>query len=158
MLVAHDFSGYSELALQYALSFAQEHQAELYLLHVLDLPLLWEPELAWSPSTVESSYHKAARELQQAVPAESQLWCTVKTAVRWGKPYTETLAFAREHKIDLICMGAHGLGFGMHTLIGSNVDRVLRQSPCPVLVARPLSNTRFTPLISKLGNEKRVVL
>ncbi len=35
-------------------------------------------------------------------------------------------------------MGAHGTGFGMQTLIGSNVDRVLRQSSCPVLVARPL--------------------
>jgi universal stress protein A len=158
VLVAHDFSDYSELALQYAFSLAQEHQAELYLLHVLDPPLLREPELAWSPSTVEGNYHKAARELQQAVPAEAHLWCTVKTAVRWGKPYTEMLAFAREHGIDLICMGAHGLGFGMHTLIGSNVDRVLRQSPCPVLVARPLSNAMFTPLVSKLGNEKRVVL
>jgi nucleotide-binding universal stress UspA family protein len=158
VLVAHDFSDYSELALRYALSLAQEHQAELHLLHVLDPPLLREPELAWSSSTVEGSYHKAARKLQQAVPPETHLWCAVKTAVRWGKPYTETLAFAREHGIDLICMGAHGLGFGMHTLIGSNVDRVLRQSPCPVLIVRALGNTRFTPLVIKLENEKRIVL
>jgi Universal stress protein family len=26
----------------------------------------------------------------------------------------------------------------MRALFGSNVDRVLRQAPCPVLVARPL--------------------
>lgn len=158
ILVAHDSSDYSELALQYALSLAQEHQAELHLLHVLDPPLLREPELAWSSSTVEGSYHKAARILQQAVPGEAHLWCTVKTAVRWGKPYTETLAYVREHGIDLICMGAHGVGFRVQTLTGSNVDRVLRQSPCPVLVARPISDTRLAPLVSKLGNEKRVVL
>ena len=158
MLVAHDFSDYSELALQYALSLAQEHQAELHLLHVLDPPLLKEPELAWSSITVEGSYHKAARLLQQAVPAEAHLWCTVKTAVRWGKPYTETLAYSKEHGMDLICMGAHGLGFGLHTLIGSNVDRVLRQSSCPVLVVRPLGGAAFSPLVSKTENEKRVVL
>jgi hypothetical protein len=35
-------------------------------------------------------------------------------------------------------MGAKGAGFGLSALFGSNVDRVLRQAPCPVLVARPL--------------------
>ena len=158
VLVAHDFSAYSELALQYALSLAQEHQAELHLLHVLDPPLLKEPELAWSSITVEGSYHKAARLLQQAVPAEAHLWCVVKTAVRWGKPYTETLAYSKEYGIDLICMGAHGMGFGTHALIGSNVDRVLRQSPCPVLVARPLGSTAVSPLVSKTEPERRLVL
>src|SRR5215213_8286622 len=34
ILVAYDFSDYSELALRYGLSIAQEHQAELHLLHV----------------------------------------------------------------------------------------------------------------------------
>jgi Universal stress protein family len=47
------------------------------------------------------------------------------------------LLYAEEEKIDLICMGTHGAGFGMRALFGSNVDRVLRQAPCPVLIARP---------------------
>ncbi|MBD0373786.1 MAG: universal stress protein [Pyrinomonadaceae bacterium] len=158
VLVAHDFSDYSEMALKYAFSLAQEHQAELHLLHVLDAPLLKEPELSWSSATVEGSYHKAARSLQQAVSPETHLWCTVKTAVRWGKPYTETLSYCREQRIDLICMGARGAGFGMHSLIGSNVDRVLRQSPCPVLVARPLSKTSFAPIVSNLSDEKMMIL
>lgn len=139
VLVAHDFSDYSELALRYALTLAQEYEAELHLLHVLSSPILSEPELAWVPSSVENSYHKAARALQKAVPSEAYLWCKVKTAVCWGsKPYREILAYARENEIDLISMGEHGKGFGMQTLFGSNVDRVIRQSPCPVLIARPL--------------------
>jgi nucleotide-binding universal stress UspA family protein len=48
------------------------------------------------------------------------------------------LAYAAEQEIDLICMGAQGAGFGMSALFCSNVDRVLWQAPCPVLVARPL--------------------
>lgn len=139
LLVAHDFSDYSELALSFALSFAQEYQAELHLLHVLEAPVLIEPELAWGPSSVEGTYHKAARGLQNAVHGEAYMWCkAVKHAVRWGKPYREVLSYAREQEIDLICMGAHGTGFGIQTLFGSNVDRVVRQSPCPALIARPL--------------------
>jgi universal stress protein E len=138
VLVAYDFSDYSELALNYALSLAQEHQAELHLLHVLPPRSIDDPEIAWYPSKGESAYHTAARRLQRAVPAEVHLWCTVKTAVSEGHPYREILSYAEKNDIDLISVGAHGAGFGMRALFGSNVDRVLRQSPCPVLVARPL--------------------
>ena len=138
VLVAYDFSDYSELALKYGLSVAQEHQAELHLLHVLPPRSLNEPEIAWYPVKGESAYHSAARRLQKVVPSEVHLWCTVKTAVSEGHPYREILSYAEKNEIDLISVGAHGAGFGMRALFGSNVDRVLRQAPCPVLVARPL--------------------
>jgi nucleotide-binding universal stress UspA family protein len=138
VLVAHDFSDYSELALRSALTFAQEYQAELHLLHVVAPFTLNEPEISWYPLGREGSYHKAARGLQQATPAEAHLWCQVKHGVSEGQPYREILNYAERNQIDLICLGAHGAGFGLRTLFGSNVDRVLRQAPCPVLVARPL--------------------
>src|SRR5215204_892634 len=138
VLVAYDFSDYSELALKYGLSIAQEHEAELHLLHVLPPRSVNEPEIAWYPIDSESAYHTVARRLQRVVPAEVHLWCDVKTAVSEGHPYREILTYAENNEIDLISVGAHGAGFGMRALFGSNVDRVLRQSPCPVLVARPL--------------------
>jgi nucleotide-binding universal stress UspA family protein len=138
VLVAYDFSDYSELALRYGLSVAQEHQAELHLLHVLPPRSLDDPEIAWFPSKGESAYHTAARRLQRVVPPEVSLWCDITTAVSEGQPYREILNYAEKNEIDLISVGAHGAGFGMRALFGSNVDRVLRQAPCPVLVARPL--------------------
>jgi len=138
VLVAYDFSDYSELALNYALSFAQEYQSELHLLHVLPPFTLNESEISWYPIGREGTYHKAAHRLQKAVPAEAHLWCDIKHAVSEGHPYREILNYAERNDIDLICLGAHGAGFGMRALFGSNVDRVLRQAPCPVLVTRPL--------------------
>lgn len=138
VLVAYDFSDYSELALNYALSFAQEYQSELHLLHVLPPFALNESEISWSPLGREGTYHKAAHRLQRAVPPEAHLWCDIKHAVSEGQAYREILNYAEKNQIDLICLGAHGAGFGMRTLFGSNVDRVLRQAPCPVLVTRPL--------------------
>ena len=147
VLVAYDFSDYSELALNYALSFAQEYQSELHLLHVLPPFTTNESEISWYPVGREGAYHQAARRLQKAVPAEARLWCEIKHAVSEGQPYREILNYAEKNQIDLICLGAHGAGFGMRTLFGSNVDRVLRQAPCPVLVTRPLK-----PAISIAAN------
>lgn len=138
VLVAYDFSDYSEVALKYGLAIAQEHQAEMHLLHVLPPRSVNEPEIAWYPVKGESAYHTAARRLQRVVPADVHLWCNVQTAVSEGNAYREILNYAEKNEIDLISVGAHGAGFGMRALFGSNVDRVLRQSPCPVLVARPL--------------------
>ena len=138
VLVAYDFSDYSELALNHALSFAQEYQSELHLLHVLPPYTLDESEISWYPLGREGTYHKAAKRLQRAVSPEAHLWCDIRHAVAEGQPYREILNYAERNKIDLICLGAHGAGFGMRALFGSNVDRVLRQAPCPVLVTRPL--------------------
>jgi len=138
VLVAYDFSDHSELALNYALSFAQEYQSELHVLHVLPPSSINESELSWYPLGRENAYHKTARRLQRAIPPEAHLWCNIKHAVCEGYAYREILHYAEKNEIDLICLGAHGAGFGMLALFGSNVDRVLRQAPCPVLVSRPL--------------------
>src|SRR5678816_1823577 len=56
VLVAYDFSDYSELALRYSLTFAQEYQAELHLLHVVPRFTLDETEIAWYPLGNEGPY------------------------------------------------------------------------------------------------------
>ena len=138
LLVAHDFSDNSEIALGYALALARKFQAELHLLHAIPEPSR-EPELAWAGGVTDSLYHDAARALHRAIPVGAGSCCGgVTTVVRWGKPFRETLAYAKDNEVDLICMGAHGTGFGANTLFGSNADRVLRQATCPVLIARPL--------------------
>ena len=145
VLVAYDFSDYSELSLTLGLLIAQEYQAELHLLHVLPPFTLEEPEISWYPLGKEGIYHKAARRLQKAVPNEAHLWCKIKNVVSEGQPYREIIHYAERNEIDLVCIGAHGAGFGLLTLFGSNVDRVLRQAPCPVLVSRPLKHAHSLP-------------
>ena len=135
--VAHDFSADSELALKYGVSLAQEYQAELHLLHVLSKEEREQPEVAWAQAGSEGGYKNAALQLQAAIPKEAFLWCRIVNAVSCGNAYQEVLTYAKEHDIDLICMGASGTRFILGVLFGSNTNRVLRQAPCPVLVARP---------------------
>ena len=152
LLVAYDFSDFSELALNYALSIAQEYQAELHILHVLPASTMREPEISWYPTGQEGAYHIAARRLQKAVSPEAHLWCSVRNVVSEGQPYREILNYAESNQIDLICIGAHGAGFGMRTLFGSNVDRVLRQAPCPVFVARPFKPSNAVEVLTSVPN------
>jgi nucleotide-binding universal stress UspA family protein len=136
LLVATDFSNHSELALQHGLSLAQEYQSELHLVHVITGAKSTEAEISWTSQETEGPYHAAARRLHDSVPAEAHLWSNVTHAVREGKAYREIVSYAVEQDIDLICIGAHGEGFTLGTLFGTNTDRVLRQAPCPVLVTR----------------------
>ena len=138
VLVAHDFSRDSELALNYGLSLAQEYQAEVTLLHVLASAGREEPELAWSASSTGTAYTYVTQKLQQSIPKEAFLWCNCVNVVRCGNAADEIVAYAREREVDLICIGASGSGWTIGKLFGTTVDRVLRQAPCPVLVARPL--------------------
>jgi nucleotide-binding universal stress UspA family protein len=166
VLVAYDFSSDSELALAYGLSLAQEYQAEIHVLHVLPTrpSRSVSPQIAFARALAESGFLDASSRfdassglldassrLKDAVPAETSVWCEVKQAVREGHPYREVLVYADEQNIDLICIGASGAGFGMRALFGSNADRVLRQAPCPVLIARPLK-----PALTKLNNHEQL--
>jgi nucleotide-binding universal stress UspA family protein len=139
ILVAYDFSGDSELALTYGLSFAQEYQTELHLLHVLPERKKQEaPELSFLPMNSDKNFEEAVNRLHSVMPTETLAWCEINQVIRQGLPYREILNYAEEQHIDLICMGASGTDYGMRTLFGSNADRVLRQAPCPILIARPL--------------------
>ncbi len=51
-----------------------------------------------------------------------------------GEPDRRIVSFAKENDIDLIVMGARGLGLIKGMLIGGVTDAVLKSSPCPVLV------------------------
>ncbi len=80
ILVVTDFSNDSELALQIALSLAQEHQTELHMLHVL--PVTLAQAVLDLTSEMENDFHQATKLLHQSVHDEAYLWCKVSQAVR----------------------------------------------------------------------------
>ena len=137
ILAAYDFSDYAEIALQTAAALTSEYKGELHLLKVIGKPRE-EPELAWAGNAAARLYHQAIERLKTVLTGELQGFSKITITARWGKPYREILAYAKEHNVDLIAMGARGADFGSNALFGSNIDRVLRQAPCAVLVARPL--------------------
>jgi nucleotide-binding universal stress UspA family protein len=135
-----DFSDASVTALPLALSIAQESDATLTLMHVIEVP----PELAepmppfdYDPYAVHAAAVAASlTRLREFVPASARTYCTLETLVREGSAYRQVLAVAAEGQSDLIVMGVHGRGALDLLLFGSNTARVTRGATCPVLVVR----------------------
>lgn len=140
VLAAIDFSDSSLAALGAALSVAQEADAQLTILHVLD----W-PESEPMPANVDvaaggvfdlEGYRRvleaeASTRLSALVPDDARQWCTPVTRVAHGKPYREILKVAAG--MDLIVLGIRGRNVLDLMLFGSTANQVVRQATCPVL-------------------------
>jgi nucleotide-binding universal stress UspA family protein len=125
ILFGVDFSTYSERALLYALSLAEEYKAELTLLHVMeDFPL--HKDL----TTVTS---EVVQELERLLPPSARGCGLLKPRLRVGKPYEEIIRSAREADTDLIILGVRGRNALDLVIFGSTTYRVIQQGPCPVL-------------------------
>ncbi len=141
VLFPTDFSELSNAALAYARLIAGTFGAQLHCLHVVDdayqywsamgpesIPVGPPPEdlLELGRTRMEKFHTEKLGEMEQRVV----------TQVTLGRPFAEIIAYAREHKVDLIIMGTHGRGAIAHMLLGSTTEKVVRKSPCPVLTIR----------------------
>ena len=134
-----DFSPPAAAALHMALSLAQEAEAQLMLLHVLEWPIGHEPPPLPSFNVPEYRIYRekeAAAELAKMVPAAARDWCEPTTHLAHGKPYEQVLGFAGDHDVDLIVIGVHGRSALDVALFGSTTNQVIRGATCPVLTLR----------------------
>jgi nucleotide-binding universal stress UspA family protein len=139
ILVGCDFSPDSSLAFEYGLSLAQEFQAELHLAHVVEPPLyddLIKPSESGEP--FGQKLRKTVQEkLAAMVPEEARTWCNPVTTLLAGQPHEELVKYAVVNGLDLIVLGVRGHSLVETLFVGSTTDRVLRNSPCPVLSVQP---------------------
>jgi nucleotide-binding universal stress UspA family protein len=133
ILVGSDFSADSVLALNYGLSLAQEFEAELHLIHVMEPPVY--PEFLTPAEQGQDMVRTEVlkEKLNELVSEEARNWCSLKTAVLRGQSYEELVAYAMTQGMDMIVVGVRGYGLVKSLLMGSTTDRVVRRSPCPVL-------------------------
>ena len=134
ILAPHDFSEYSDAAIGYACALADKFDAQLHLLHVLEVHASSTPVfgagLALSPR-VRESRAAAEKALEQVADGRAAVRATAE-----GPTFLEILRYANENDIDLIVMGTHGRSGLAHVMLGSVAERVVRKAPCPVMTVR----------------------
>lgn len=134
-----DFSPSSLAAVDNALSLAQQADARLILLHVVEWFL--DEAAAAGASPEFGRYYQAlqdeARErLRALVPVDARDWCRAEEVIAGGKPYERILETARQAQANLIVIGAQGRsGLGL-AVFGSTTQHVVRAATCPVLSVR----------------------
>ncbi|HEV3416434.1 MAG TPA: universal stress protein [Pirellulales bacterium] len=142
VLVPTDFSEPSDVALRYGKAFAENFQAALHLIHVLDESALVYP---WtSPDGTPIALGAARSEMENMIKdrlskilsdAEREKY-SARVSTLCGSPFMEIVTYAKAQSIDLIVMGTHGRGPIAHMLMGSVAEKVVRKAPCPVLTVR----------------------
>jgi nucleotide-binding universal stress UspA family protein len=133
ILYATDFTPESRSAAAYAISIAQEHQAHLVLLHVIEPPKAGD--LAHGGEFVSSTMQL----LRDLVPPEAELWCKPEHVVEYGPPADNILKVAERKRAHLIVLGVHkpegSLGLATH-FARATAYKVVSQANCPVLTVR----------------------
>lgn len=124
-----DFSSYSNQAYFHAIGLATTYGAELNIVHVYTPGHESVPGLSIAE---ERDYWQ--RQLVQVRPSDTTI--PVNHAFLEGDPASEIIAYAADISADVIVIGTHGRSGVDRLVMGSVAERVMRNSPCSVLVVK----------------------
>ena len=138
ILVPTDFSPLAENALKIAVQLAKEHKSEIYLLHMLELPLSQVDALSSHSDLPEAMFFMklAHKRFEDFMEKDFLKGVTVHEIVNFLETADGILETCKEHNIDIVVMGSHGASGFKEMFIGSNTEKVVRTSEVPVLVIK----------------------
>ena len=141
ILVPLDGSETSRRGLKEAIGLATALKARLRLLHVTsDFPIMLEMANTIDFEKYRSGLHQFGRNLLEETKAQAERdGLTVSTELRdlkGGRVADAIIDEARSAGCDLMVIGTHGRRGFQRTLMGSDAERVMRESPVPVLLVR----------------------
>lgn len=137
IIIPVDFSEHSEYALRTAAFLAQKNNAEIIVLHMLELSNSVFVSTAEALKTEAIFYIKLAEKKLKNFLAKDYLENIKLTPIiKHFKVFSEVNDVAKTNDADLIIMGSYGASGIKETFIGSNTEKVVRHSDIPVLVVK----------------------
>ena len=147
ILYATDLSENSAYAFYFEIDFAQEHNAAIIILHVVEpvsldgMPYLERGKIVKiEKDNIKEAIEEIKNRLQSFCrKVEGKLGppcieLVSKTLVPLGDPTDEILNTADREDCDLIILGTHGKGFLAHAFLGSASSAVLHRTRKPVFM------------------------
>lgn len=142
ILVPTDFSKPATLASDVAVDIARKAGGEVILLHVVEGAGSSSINIE-GEATYEGSWEDKIFTLKMIEKAKKQMVkfaadprfndVKVRQELRMGSPFHGMNAIITERKVDLVVMGTAGRSDLEQMIIGSNTEKVVRHSHCPVL-------------------------
>jgi len=127
---------------KFAVSLAKTFKSKIILLHVMEsvdeASFNIEGEAIADGSWEDKLFNmkmldKARKQLAEATSNLSAEGVEVRSALRIGDAYHGIQSIITEQKADLVVMGTEGSSGFREIMIGSNTEKVVRRSLCPVI-------------------------
>jgi nucleotide-binding universal stress UspA family protein len=145
LLVATDFTPFSEEALIFAGNLADKLEAQLLILHVIhdpaEAPGFYVQKM--KKKKFLHSMEEAANEMMEEFlkkakkdhPGQSSFKDAMPLLVV-GTPVSRIIEIAEKKQVSMIVVGSHGRTGLSKILIGSKAEQLVRLSPIPVIVIK----------------------
>lgn len=142
ILVPTDFSNYAQWALRMAAKIAKQAKCQVTLLHVVEHPgndsFNVEGQIAVGAGWEDKLYtlkliEHAKKQLAEGAYYLAQEGIETRTVLRMGNAFHGISTEVLEQEADLVVMGSAGESMIDELIRGSNTDKVIRLSKCPVL-------------------------
>lgn len=138
ILVPFDFSAPAIEALKFAADLAEKNKARIELIHAIELPVLYESSVAMS---FEQHYMNDQRAVAlKKLNAEIGRWAKgnnrITGDVQFGGVVPVIEKAINDTKATVVVMGTHGASGIKEYTIGSNAEKMVRNSIVPVIVIR----------------------
>lgn len=140
VLFCTDFSKNSDHAFSYAFGISRRDGSALYIMHVMAYPNNYPHYIEGYLSSeewakVEESARKAIdKNFEDMYLSKIKDKSRVSTVTRSGREDEEVIEFVKKEDIDIVVVGTHGRTGIKHAFVGSVAEKIIRQSPVPVLV------------------------
>jgi nucleotide-binding universal stress UspA family protein len=139
ILYATDGSEHALKALNYVCELAKLHRSAVTVVHAYPPPSFYYPNVIAAPyydELIEQSRQAAEDIMNEAVRKLRMSSIGVTQELVEGSAANAILKAAKNHRCDLIVMGARGLSDLQGLLLGSVSHRVIQHTTCPVLIIR----------------------
>lgn len=145
ILIATDGSPAARDAVDFGLGLAEQHKAQVAVVHVTDEPSWTGTALGSSSAVPGWPAPEAHVSLTEAAELAAQRGMSVETELLAGEPVNEIVAYADAIDPDLIVVGSRGRGALASAVLGSVSLGVLHEARCPVLVVRGVARRATAP-------------
>lgn len=138
ILVPTDFSEQADKALYVAAQLAKKHKSEIFLLHMLELPMGLADPARKGGNLPESLYFMkmANKRFKEVLDKPFLKGIKVIEMIQFQQTFEGINQAAQKYKVNMIVMGSHGATGFKEVFIGSNTEKVVRTSTVPVLVIK----------------------
>lgn len=139
ILVPTDFSTCSVNAIKVAVQLAEKTKAKLHILHVIETPVVaYDAGMVNFESLPQAMFLKeiADKNMKSLLKENFLKKVAVQSKIEYDAIYKRINQYVENNKIDLVVMGSHGAKGFNEIVLGSNAERVVRYSSCPVLTIK----------------------